>query len=461
MKPVIAIIGAGFSGSVLAARLLRQAATPLHVVLINRGRAASGLARGLAYGTQSPDHLLNVPAGRMSAFPENEDDFLRHLGAAGVEARGGSFVARHHYGAYLSEVLREAVEACPPGVEYSQRTGEVTDLAREGERSLLFFADGETLAADRVVLALGNFAPADPKLPDPGFLHSPRYVRDPWAPGALEGLDPRQPIALIGTGLTMYDAALTLAQHAPERRIIAFSRRGHTPLPHREATHAPRFDHAPAGITEGPARARAYLRALREEVRRAEKAGIDWREVVASLRPMTPALWRRLPESERARFLRHLRPYWEVHRHRAAPRVAAVIERLIAGRQLEVRAARLIAVADRGGHLGLALRPRGSEQVELLKVGALVNCTGPGGDFRAAGERLLLSLELRGDVQPDPLGLGLAVDEALQIRDRQGSTQAHWHCVGPLLRARDWEATAVPELRLHVRDLARTLLASL
>jgi len=43
------------------------------------------------------------------------------------------------------------------------------------------------------------------------------------------------------------------------------------------------------------------------------------------LRPHWDMLWRRLPEHEQRRFLQHVARYWEVHRHRMAPQVAATV----------------------------------------------------------------------------------------------------------------------------------------
>ena len=462
MSHTIAIVGAGFSGTVIAARLLREAgAGPLNVVLINRSRAASGLARGLAYGTQSESHLLNVPAGRMSAFPEDEGDFLRYLRETGMNAEGGSFVARRRYGEYLGETLQQAIIGRAADNQFSSRSGEVVRLERAATRSTLHFADGSTLAADCVVLALGNFAPADPPLADRSFFASSRYVRDPWAPGALDHVDPAKPVLMIGTGLTMFDVVLTLAARWPTMNSIAMSRRGLLPQPHRVATSAPAFDHAPSSIASDPATARAYLRAVRAEVAGMAAQGIDWREVVASLRPLTPLLWQRLSSVERARFLRHLRPYWESHRHRAAPEIAGSVGRLLEQKRLTIRAARILAMEEHQDGAQISIRPRGASAIETISAGTVINCTGPTSDFQIAGERLLMSLADDGQVQQDPLRLGIAVNGQLQICDREGRAHPDWYCVGPLLKSRDWEATAVPELRVHVRDAVTAIVKSI
>ncbi len=459
----VAIVGAGFSGTVLAARLL-QAATALHVVLVHRSRSdaqANSLGRGLAYGTQSDAHLLNVPTGRMSAFAEDEDSFLRYLRDTGHAVTGGSFVARHRYGAYLGACLERAVQNRTAGASFTLRRGEAVDLQRTGERTRLLFDDGSTLDSDQVVLALGNFAPSDPKLADAGLYSSSRYLRDPWSPGAIEKVDRSQPVLLLGTGLTMFDVAQSLAADDPKIRLIAISRRGALPHSHRSVTHAPDFSHAPAAITTDAPTARAYLYAVRAEVTRLAKQGIDWREVIASLRPLTSQLWQRLPPSERTRFLRHLRPYWDVHRHRAAPETAAAMQRLIASGQLQVRAARLVDGRDAGDGLHLSIRLRGTAHLESLTVGAVINCTGPTSDFRAAGERLLCRLEARGDIVQDDLHLGIEIDADGHILDRHGRPQPDWHCIGPLRKARDWEAVAVPELREQAREVAAAIVNSI
>ncbi len=71
--PTVAVIGAGFSGTIVAAHLLRASVhAPVRVLLIDR---SGRVGRGVAYGTTSARHVLNVPAGRMSAFAGDEDDF--------------------------------------------------------------------------------------------------------------------------------------------------------------------------------------------------------------------------------------------------------------------------------------------------------------------------------------------------------------------------------------------------
>jgi uncharacterized NAD(P)/FAD-binding protein YdhS len=311
-------------------------------------------------------------------------------------------------------------------------------------------ADGGSLAADAVVLCPGNPAPS--RLPVPADLREhPAHVADPWAfdPGAI---DPDAPALLIGSGLTALDIALMLAEAGHRGPIHLASRHGLLPQPHR--THARPGLHPAPAVDAWPATARGMLAGLRREIRAAAAGGVDWREVVASLRPVTPALWQRLPLAEQARFLRHLRPYWDSHRHRAAPETHRAITGLQAADRLYVHAGRVAAVTAAGPRLCVTLRRAAASQT--LEVGALINCTGPASDLRGTPDPLLRGLISGGRAQVDPLGLGLVTD----ADGRLSGATVPLFLAGPLRRPRLWEATAVLELAAQVAALAATLRAA-
>ncbi|MGE5625513.1 MAG: FAD/NAD(P)-binding protein [Bacillota bacterium] len=455
----IAIIGAGFSGAATAIQLLRRHGDkPLHLTLINRHPK---LARGVAYGTHSPTHFLNVPAARMSLFPDDEGDFLRYARHADPKAEGGSFLPRARYGEYLLTRLKEAAAGATAS-RFESRTGEVTHLELVAGGARLHFADGGELESDRVVLASGNYPPTDPWLPDDSVYRSARYIRDPWAEAALDAVDPSQPVLLIGTGLTMMDVALELDRRDLSRQMFALSRRGLMPLPHRDGRHeAPDVSELLDELRTGRAAIRRYLRVLRRYVVALGKRGADWRDLLAALRPHTAELWQSLDEGERRRFLRHVQPYWDTHRHRTAPDAHALLQRLIAGGRLTVRAGRLLDLkAFEAKRIELTWRPRGGSGQERLEVGTVINCTGPQGALRRSSDPLIKSLLRQGLLTADPLNLGLEVDAAGAILDQHGRASATLFYTGPLLKARDWECTAVPELRVAAQKLADTLVAS-
>lgn len=452
----VVVIGAGFSGAMVTAHLLRRDhAAPLRVVLVNK---SGPMARGVAYGTRQSRHVLNVPAGRMSAFPAEEDHFLTFARTREPETTGGSFVSRQIYGDYLANILDEASRRGGYAMLVQlQDEARRIDLASEEGPALVTLASGRIVTADRVVLALGNYTPSNPPLADTSFYESTHYIRDPWATGALLNVPRERLVLLIGTGLTMLDVAIDLGNAGRTAPLIAVSRRGLTPLPHRDHGAPPSYGHLPPDLVAVEPTAVACLRAVRRHVRTLERAGIDWREVVASLRPVTVRLWKSLPDREKARFLRHLRPYWDVHRHRVAPDLWRAYDAMRARGDLVVRAARLVSMNDSGDEVSVTLRGRGEANAERLTVATVINCTGPEGDVRALRDPLINQVVADGIARPDALGIGLEVANDLSCVTRDGRRSPVLSVVGPLLKGAFWEATAVPELRTHAAAVAGRL----
>lgn len=459
MKTIV-IIGAGFCGTVTAAQLLRRTAEPIEIVLLNR----SGImARGLAYGTRTDRHVLNVPAGRMGAFPDDEGGFLRFAQRIDPDICANSFVSRRLFGDYLEWLLREAVRSAPAGSRLRPMVGDVARIEPLPGGARLHLGNRRRLDADRVVLALGNFAPADPRVAPEyeSFYSSPQYVRDPWRPDALWVVRPDQPAFLVGTGLTMLDTLLSLRMHGHHAPIYALSRRGLLPQAHRQLELRPAYTTGlPQRLPALPTM-RAYLRGLREELELARTADVDWRDIIGGLRGATPSLWAALPLAERRRFLRHVRTFWETHRHRCAPALAALLESERADGGLQVLAGRVVGYREDAEGVDVLWRARGSEQLQVQRAGCVINCTGPESDTRSLAEPLIANLREAGTITPDALGLGLIVNEEYRLIDARGLPSPVLFYVGPLLRAQHWEATAVPELRRHAAQLADALHRSL
>ncbi len=473
-SPIIAIVGAGFSGVAVAARLLSQRdTTPLKIVLIN---ASGKRARGVAYGTESSSHVLNVPAGRMSIWPEQPDDFLQFLRATahGAAPIGGhDFVPRSRYGDYLERVLDTAQQNSPH--QLLHHVGRVTDITESVDTAFtLQFADGANLVAHKVVLALGNFQPQNPHLAQmnsadasAAFAHS-AYLRDPWSAAssaALQALPANARVLLLGTGLSMLDVAMLLL--APTNKTInidAISRRGLLPQAHRDAVSgahfAPHDELIPPALKAmadqrfgQSATILAMLRALREAI--ATHAPSDWRDVIAAIRPNTPALWCALSTQEQQRFIRHLAPYWDTHRHRAAPVPAMALKNAIKSGQIRPKAARIVAMQGNGDQLLVSTKARGSDAVVQQKYDLVINCTGPQNSLLQLADTLIDSILNRGLARKLGNGAGFEVDANLNLH------AAGLHYVGPLLRANFWEATAVPELREHARTVANAIVKTM
>lgn len=436
----VAIVGAGFSGTLQAINLLRHDGPC--ATLIER---AEEPGVGIAYGAADPSHVLNVRAGNMSAFPDRPDDFIRWLGGRGYADPARAFVPRTVYGTYLRELL-DAALARSNGRLRIERAN-VVDAVQEGAGVRLVMADGRDLQADAAIVAVGNLPPHDPPGVDASRLPASRYRRDPWIPDIAEGLGPDDTILAIGTGLTMVDIALLLDARGFCGRLVALSRRGLLPRRHEAGPGNPN----PLG--ERPATvASALLRSVR---RRGEAIG--WREAVDELRPFTQAMWANASEAQRARFLRHLRPWWDVHRHRLAPQVADRLALMQRDGRLSVAAGKIVEVAEHPAGVRVAWRPRGADDLEQLTVQRSVNCTGPQGDLLRTSEPLLRRLIERGTIRPDAARLGIDVDASARTIAADGMVNEWLYAIGPMTRGAFWEIVAVPDIRGQTWNLARRL----
>jgi uncharacterized NAD(P)/FAD-binding protein YdhS len=444
----LALIGAGASGTLLAAELLRTARAPLRVLLLE---GTGSFGRGPAYTTRELQHLLNVPAGRMSARPEDPEHFLRWLQAQDPGVKATDFVPRAHYAHYLDAVLGEARALASPGVTLLQRHAEVRGLTWVDDGVRLHLSDGDPVLARRAVLALGNSPPAALAVPDGGLYTSARYVALPWENGGLEAVDARESVLLLGSGLTAVDVVLSLQARGHQGPVHALSRHGLLPQVHRPGIAPHAF--APRATT-----ARGLLHELRAEVARVEATGGDWRSVVDALRPHTVSVWRALPEPEKRRFLRHLRSHWEVHRHRMAPQVGAAIADLLAGGQLRIHAAHVQSFALGEDGVRVTLRRRGEQGVQHLHVHRVLNCTGPASPLAQPADTLVGGLLADGLARPDPLRLGLETRDGALV-DAQGHASSRLFAIGGIRRPELWESTAIPEIRTQAQALAQQLLA--
>jgi uncharacterized NAD(P)/FAD-binding protein YdhS len=445
-RPVVAIVGAGFSGSLLALHLLDAGPPDLRILLIER---AARFGRGLAYAADNPRHLLNVRVANMSAWPDRPRHLEQWLARRGVgEADGpADFITRGVYGQYIASMLRAAL-ARPDGAHRLVLVqDEATRLDRRGRRLGLTFAMGRRLEVDALVLAIGNPPPAS--LPGLGLEALPArlYAPDPWAAGALDDLDETARVILLGTGLTMVDVALSLEARGAGRSILAISRRGLAPRRHAGAMQVA-CDAAAAPTTS--------LSQLLRHVR-ARARVVGWRQAVDELRPVTQALWRGASLDQRRRFLRHLRPWWDVHRHRMAPAVADRMEAMRKDGRLTVAAGQVLAVEAAGEAALVTWRRRGEAGRRAAPADRIINCTGPGGDPARSDERLLADLIRSGAARADVLGLGLDVDGEGRLIGAAGEVDRRLHAVGPSTRGACWEIIAVPDIRNQVADLARRL----
>lgn len=427
----VAIVGGGFSGAMLAARLAEAGVAS---TIIDR---TGDFGLGVAYSTPFDGHLLNVRSNRMTAIEGRPDDFVQWLSAHHPDhADPEGFAPRRLYGLYVQDRLA-AVETAHPGL-IERITGEATAV----EGTSVRLADGRTIAADAVVLATGNPAPKTAAPEEAGG----RVIGDPWATGALERIGDEDDVIVVGTGLTMVDMVLWLQARGWRGRARTLSRRGLIPRGHeaRPDTAIPPTDDL---LHAAPSR-------RLHEARRLSGDG-DWRGVMEGLRPITARLWQEADIPTRARLVRHLRPWWDVHRHRIADSIAAALAALEAEGRLTVTAGRVSKIEQDAGGVTLSYRPRGGPAQPPLTARWLIDCTGPGHD--PARDALTGPLLASGRARLDALKLGLDLDGQGRVLGVDGTPDKRLLVLGPPARAAFWETIAVPDIRKRVEDVVKTL----
>jgi len=446
--PRIAIIGAGFSGSLLAVQLLKRALPNGAVYLIEKNAQFGG---GLAYSTGNARHLLNVRASRMSAFVDEPDHFLNWLRRrdnnspvhAAAAKSAATFVPRQLYGAYIQDLLGNEIWQSGRGRNLHLVPDEATAIEQRPDGLTIEVGTGRRYDVDGAVLAVGNFPN------DTGTKH---YYGNPWDARATADLDPQAAVLLIGTGLTMVDSVISLLDGGHRGRIHAVSRRGLLPRRHGEAPA-----HGSAWLSDADlGSVTDLLRAVRREVRATDDETV-WRSVVDALRPYTQQLWQGLSPEERRRFLRHLRPWWDVHRHRMAPAVADIIERTVQSGQLSLLAGRVQQMNSNDQGIEVTLSRRGMESPEQLRVARVIDCSGPQCDYATISSPLVRSLLDQGIARPDPLRLGLDVTLDSAVIDRDGNGSQRLYALGPVTRGIFWEITSVPDIREQCWKVASQL----
>jgi uncharacterized NAD(P)/FAD-binding protein YdhS len=427
----VAIIGAGASGTLTAVQFARVAGAGAHGALIEAGARA---ARGLAYGTPYGAHLLNVPAARMSALPDDPEHFLRWLRERDPDAQAATFAPRSLYGDYLAALLGDAAVAS----RVERVGGTAVGLSRAESRWIVHLHDDRRIAARAVVLALGNLPPSDPLHLDGA---PDEYVPDPWAPGAAVGLDADAPVLLIGTGLTAVDVAVALRHEGHRGPLFALSRNGRLPQPHAPFTPRPL-----AALPAAFASPRGALRWARAAV----AAGEEWRAVIDSIRPFTSSIWKAWTPPQRGSFYRHAKNLWDVHRHRAAPEVRSELDvTVLRGRVAEMRPHEL--------GIEVLYRPTGRNDTDALVVARVINCTGPASDYARVDLPLVVQMRRAGWLTPDPLRMGVETDADGRLIGHDGAPVEGLFTLGPLRRPALWESTAIPEIREQAAALARVL----
>lgn len=439
----VVIVGGGFSGTLVAIHLLRQHRA-VQVDLVEPRLPG----RGLAYSTTYDEHLLNVPAIRMSALGSEPLHFLDWLHAHGKPAADPAmFAPRKLYGTYLQDLLETTARSAGSPSRFRHHLTEAVRVGFDGLAATVSLQDGGRVEADKVVLASGNPAPRTVA----GYL--PGYFPSPWESSALSHLPPERGVLLVGSGLTAVDAFLALMAQGHTGAIHVVSRRGRLPQVHAPYRPLPEPFPVPDQVS-----ARGLLKQIRSAVRIAQEQGVNWRAVIDSLRPVTDEIWQQLAPAEQQRVFRHLKTWWDIHRHRMAPEIGARVNDALARRQLIVYAGRLhqLQAVESGLQADLALRTGSSLRLPVERV---INCTGPDSNYRTIDNAFIRFLLDHGYAQPGRTRRGLQTTPQGELIGSHQRVSDWLLTLGPPRFGDLFETIAVPELRKQAEALANHLLS--
>ena len=452
----VLIIGGGLSGTMLAVQLLRLPGQRRILVIEPRAE----LGRGEAYSAVELGHTLNGNAARMSVDPDNADDLTQWLTdyiAAGGWPESAEqpvpvselFPPRGLFGVYAQQRLAEAKALSASTVEHVR--GEVVDLQVSADSTLLTLDNRQQLRGARAVLATGMFPAARTPQTESSGLNAAAV--DPWDVQAMTQIDPQAPVLIIGSGLTMVDAVVSLEQAGHRGPIEIFSRHGLLPHARRQPPSWEDFlaaDHSLRSPLQ-------LLREVRRHCRLALAQGIDWQAPLDSVRAHIGRLWSQASEREKRQFVRHVRPWWESHHHRSPPLSAQLVARLREEGRLRIRAASFKGLEPGGEGVTIRLRARGEQAIRQVSGAALINSSGIEYDWRRVARPLPRQLLERGLIQPGPLALGIAADASGAVLDAEGNVSQRLFAMGPPLRGMWWESTAVTDVAIQAKALAAKL----
>lgn len=440
------IIGGGLSGSLLAMQLAQISGGP-EVLLIEKN--PEWLGRGVAYQHDFTHQPLNVVAGGMSLFPDKPLDFVEWLESNHFKynhliqaVSPKAFIPRKLFGDYILENLERVQKQTVGRLQIC--IDEAVSILDFGSSKTVMLASGSALQADHVVLALGNFPPADIFNQSNPVTNDKRYCASPWSDKVYSQLEGDEDILLVGSGLTAVDIVLGLILRQFKGKVTLISRGGRIPLPH-DLTQ-PAFQ-LPEPEIKHPRKMFIWMRAL---IRRNPE--VPWPSIMDGLRPYTQKIWLKWTLDEKRYFLKRIRPYWEIARHRIPEKSAVLLNEMQAAGRLELKKAQILDASATDQGIEVVYRSEGQQTRQIFHK--VINCTGPESNYRKVRFPIIGDLIGRGKVKTDELGLGIQCTPEGKIINEQGDIEQGLWCIGPMRKSVLWETTALRELRGQAAELA-------
>lgn len=456
------IIGAGFTGTMTAVQLIEKSKRPIEIILIYEGES---LNKGIAFSPYSAKHLLNVVAGKMSAYPDKPDHFLNWIMKRNffkekdrmVVAK--SFLPRKLYGEYLSNVWNEAKKkARRKKINLIVLNRTVKDIDVSENEVRIYFDYNITKIVDDCIIAVGNHLPSNPAIKNIGFYDSSKnYFRNPWDIKSVKDINNELPILIIGNGLTMVDTVFGCLEHGFKSKIYSISPHGFNILPHQY--NGPKYSKLVEELRDNLSLFE-LVKLLNKHIKRLKERGISPEPVIDSLRPHSQKIWASFSEKEKTMFLSRLRHLWGVARHRIPLDSSDKIKKLISNKRLLINSGKIIDLVQDPNYISVLYFDKKSNTIETIRVSRVINCTGPETNLLKIDGGFLKVCILKGILFQDNLGLGISTDiKTFQVIKKGGEPNTNLFTLGSNLKGELWESTAINELRIQAKQLAKKLLS--
>lgn len=457
----IGIIGGGFTGTMTAVQLIDKSTEPCEIILINERET---LNKGIAYNPYSDKHLLNVIAGKMSAYPDNPDHFLEWIMQKedfknnDKTLIANSFLPRLLYGEYLCEIWEEAKKiAEAKQLKLTVLNSFVVDLDVSDHAVDLWLDNNLKLNIDHCVIATGNHIASNPNIENMDFYKSTNYFQNPWKIESVKNTNKNLPVLIIGNGLTMVDTVLGLLEQGFKGEIYSISPHGFNILPHRH--NGLKYSKLVEDLRDDMS-IYELVNLVNKHIKTIREYGVSAETVIDSLRPHTQRIWQSFSDKEKELFMSRLRHLWGVARHRIPLHSHDKIQQLRIDGKLHINSGKIIDIIDSNESIIVQYFDKKEHELKEINVSRIINCTGPATDLMSLDKSFLKNCLLKGVLTQDKLKLGIKANtETFQIISSDGKTHTNLYTIGSNLKGELWESTAVNELREQAEKLAERLIA--
>jgi uncharacterized NAD(P)/FAD-binding protein YdhS len=447
----VTIVGGGYSGASMAIQLARRSASPLAITVVE---PRPHVGYGLAYSSDDLDHRLNGAAGTHLVDPMDPEEFTRWCAHEAIERNdpeavapcGTLFVRRRDFGRFVARAFQDVCRDPTGRARLRHVQDQAVDVIATPQSVVVTTRGGARLSSDLLVVATGNSPSRFPAAVATELATHPGIIGEPADLERIRAIDKAARVLLVGTGLTALDVMTTLVRGGHEGAITSVSPRGLRPRPHRGTSDTPagaagssmlqHIDGPVAPFIRGvpsPITGRMLVKALRQRIGEASGQGESWYGPFDEFRDPLWQVWSQLDVREKKRLLRHVRRWYDVHRFRAPPQNEAIVREAEQRKRITFRAARVRSIAPGSTHATLRVDLLDSIEraTRTETFDAIVNCAGLDNASGVTSNPLLASLARQGLLQPDPTGIGFAVDRQCRPLGTTGTRCERLRVIGP------------------------------